>query len=164
MITGVAMDHGGKCYHEACFTCNTCRQSLEGNTIYFWSMVFVYLFHSLEVCLIIPWRSFDSLKTIESFIFFVFFRKEILFGSQRILLREMFQSAKQLEMWYLSFRNWRHRREIHHIFREVYSSRMFHLLFVSQAALHRREVPWRQNNSERWIDLYAVFFRSTSAH
>lgn len=34
MITGVAMDHGGKCYHEECFTCKACHESLEGKKFF----------------------------------------------------------------------------------------------------------------------------------
>jgi len=34
LVTEVAMDHGGKCYHEACFVCTTCKESLEGKKFF----------------------------------------------------------------------------------------------------------------------------------
>ena len=30
MITGVALDHGNKTYHEECFACKVCKQSISG--------------------------------------------------------------------------------------------------------------------------------------
>jgi len=34
MVIGVALDHGGKCYHEECFACKICKESISGTSSY----------------------------------------------------------------------------------------------------------------------------------